>query len=60
VCVCLCLVLKSCFYTDEDSIIKLCDFGFAKQAQTADEILGTPCGKTLLFFVCLFVCFKKI
>ncbi len=29
---------------DEDSIIKLCDFGFAKQAATADEILGTPCG----------------
>ncbi len=30
---------------DEDSIIKLCDFGFAKQAATADEILGTPCGE---------------
>jgi hypothetical protein len=28
---------------DDDSIIKLCDFGFAKQAATADEILGTPC-----------------
>lgn len=23
---------------------QLCDFGFAKQAATADEILGTPCG----------------
>ena len=29
---------------DEHSEIKLCDFGFAKQAATADEILGTPCG----------------
>ena len=29
---------------DEDSSLKLCDFGFAKQATSKEEILGTPCG----------------
>lgn len=29
---------------EEDAAIKLCDFGFAKQASTPDEILATPCG----------------